>query len=103
MKQNYFFVLFFSLFSWIAKSQTCPSNVIVNNDLGVCGAVVNYNSPGGADVLILAADDDPNNITDVQQKLVATGQFSSVGVFDSSVATPTLALLQTYDVVLVWT
>ena len=28
---------------------TCPNNIVMSNDSGVCGAIVNYNTPVGAD------------------------------------------------------
>lgn len=41
--------------------------------------------------------------TDVEAKLMATGLIGSVGIFNTTLATPTLADLQQYDAILAWT
>ena len=55
-------------------------------------------------VLLVAADEAGKEAwaQDVQSKLLATGAFASVDIFDASSATPALSVLQGYDVVLVW-
>jgi len=53
-------------------------------------------------VLFLHSDASlPANVADVQNKLSATGLFSSVATFDGAAATPTLATLNQYDAVLI--
>ena len=42
-------------------------------------------------------------LTDVQNKLISTGQFASVGTFNTSFGTPTVAQLQSYGAVLAYT
>lgn len=55
-------------------------------------------------VAIIGAEATANSswVTDVQNKLISTGFFSSVDVFNGNTTTPTLAQLQTYRSVLVW-
>ena len=53
------------------------------------------------DVAVLGAD-NASGILDVQTKLIATGQFSSVSEINTSSITPTLAELQAFDAVLIW-
>ncbi|MEH6538425.1 MAG: HYR domain-containing protein, partial [Psychroserpens sp.] len=93
-----------------APTITCPGNITVNNTTGTCSAVVNFdvtatdNCDGyGPLNVLLAAAESVASLTDVQTKLVATGQFNSVDIFDTQLGTPTLAELQNYDVVFVWT
>ncbi|WP_437307033.1 hypothetical protein [Sorangium sp. So ce388] len=63
---------------------------------GVC-------TDGGADrVLVAGAPGDPSWNYDVQAQLNGTGAFSAVDVFNIQEATPTLADLQAYDAVLVY-
>ncbi|MHC4867976.1 MAG: DUF7901 domain-containing protein, partial [Planctomycetota bacterium] len=60
---------------------------------------------GGLDVVICGAPMDANWNTDVQAKLLATGQFGTVDIFDVGAitgSTPTLAQLQAYDAALVY-
>lgn len=52
-------------------------------------------------VALLGAD-DPSWVDDVRAKLLATGQFTSVDEVDVMFSTPTLAQLESYDSVLVW-
>src|SRR5690606_18330582 len=33
----------------VAPTITCPTDIVTNNDLGICGAVVNYTAPEGDD------------------------------------------------------
>lgn len=57
------------------------------------------------DVLICAAASSTltaGQFTDPQAKLQATGRFGTVDLFNASTATPTLAQLQAYDAVIVW-
>ena len=56
----------------------------------------------GIDVAICGAPSDPNWNYDVQAKLVATGQFSTVDIINVNSITPTLTQLQAYDAVLVY-
>jgi len=51
--------------------------------------------------LLLGAD-YANYYTDVQSKLMATGKFTAVDIFETRFGTPTLSQLQTYDAVLTW-
>ncbi|MHC4462656.1 MAG: M14 family zinc carboxypeptidase [Planctomycetota bacterium] len=55
-------------------------------------------SRGLPDVAICAAD-YYDRLTDIQAKLLGTGQFNSVSIIDSSAVTPTLAELQAFDAV----
>lgn len=56
-----------------------------------------------ASVLILGATGTPNGLADVQSKIAATGVVSgTVDVFNANAGTPTLALLKSYDAVLVF-
>ncbi|SFS00707.1 PEP-CTERM protein-sorting domain-containing protein [Mitsuaria sp. PDC51] len=56
-----------------------------------------------ASVLILGATGQPGGLTDVQSKIAATGVVSgTVDVFNANTGTPTLALLKSYDAVLVF-
>ncbi|MFA5508253.1 MAG: hypothetical protein WC423_22710, partial [Vulcanimicrobiota bacterium] len=56
---------------------------------------------GTISVALVHADSD-NYAADVQAKLTATGVFSVVDDIDAETSTPTLADLQDYDAVLVW-
>ncbi len=53
------------------------------------------------DVLLVAADYDAW-VPEVQAKLLGTGLFTTVDIFDAKLGTPTLVQLQAYDAVLVW-
>jgi hypothetical protein len=57
---------------------------------------------GGLDVVICGAPSVRAWNNDVQAKLQGTGQFNSVTIIDANLVTPTLAQLQTYDAVLVY-
>jgi gliding motility-associated-like protein len=85
----------------------CPADIIVNNDAGDCGAVVNYSTPGLPTLrpkVLLAVDDVVvANINDVQAKLLATGQFEVVDVVNLSSTIPTVDFLRDYDAILTWT
>ena len=54
------------------------------------------------DIALLKTELDPSHAADVQAKLNATGQFTSVTVIDTASVTPTLAQLQAFDAVLIW-
>jgi len=58
--------------------------------------------PEGLSVAICGAPSDPNWNTDVQTKLLATGQFKTVDIITVNTITPTLTQLQTYNSVLVY-
>jgi hypothetical protein len=64
-------------------------------------------APAAAQVDVLlcaAAGGGPSDcrFLDVQSKLMASGFFASVGIFDANAGTPTLPILAPYEVVLVW-
>ncbi|MDI6047746.1 HYR domain-containing protein [Flavobacterium yafengii] len=83
---------------------TCPENISVNNDSGVCTANVSIPSGGNTPPkILLVAADDQTWVADVQSKLIATGAFNSVDLFDATSGTPSTALLANYKAVLVWT
>lgn len=102
-------ISFFALSGEATPLVTCPADVVVSNDAGACGAVVNFDDPITAvdnvnsqiDVLLLGAD-WVDHVNDVQAKLTATGIFNAVDVFNIYTDTPNLATLQQYDAVLVW-
>src|SRR5947209_6599998 len=52
--------------------------------------------------IALVAADNVSWASEVQSKLVATGRFSQVDLIDGNSTTPTLAQLQAYKSVLVW-
>ena len=53
--------------------------------------------------VLIAAAASSTWVSEVQSKLVATGQFSSVQTYITSTGTPTLAYLQTFNAVMVFT
>ena len=53
-------------------------------------------------VALLGAESNPTFTADVQTKLLGTGQFTTVDILDVMTTTPTLAQLQAFDGVLVW-
>lgn len=55
------------------------------------------------DVAICAAAGTTANFNDVQAKLLGTGFFTTVDIINAQTVTPTLAQLQAYDSVIVWT
>ncbi len=55
------------------------------------------------DVLVCGAQPTQSWIDDVQNKLIATGSFTSVSTFNLYTGTPTLAYLQGFDAVLIFT
>ena len=42
-------------------------------------------------------------LSDIQSKLMATGSFASVDIMDADIAVPSLATLNMYDAILVYT
>ncbi len=83
-----------------AKTQTGGGRVMNARNPGA-QVIPNVVPSSGLKVLLLAAD-EPGLTSDVQAKLQATGRFSQVDVIDARSATPTLAQLQAYDSILVW-
>jgi PKD repeat protein len=79
-------------------------------DTGVKGASVperSFTVPAitpmaGPNVLLLNADDDNSYGSPIQAELLAYGDLGMVDLFDARYATPTLAELEAYDVVVVW-
>jgi hypothetical protein len=67
--------------------------------VGLAGSVYAQSKPK---VLLVAAESTLARRNDVVNKLTATGSFSTVDIFEANIATPTVANLQAYDVVLVW-
>jgi hypothetical protein len=64
-------------------------------------------APAAAQVdvlLVAAAGGGPSDcrFLDVQSKLMASGFFASVGIFDANASTPTLPQLSPYEALLVW-
>ncbi|OXA82004.1 hypothetical protein B0A65_01180, partial [Flavobacterium frigidimaris] len=82
---------------------TCPADITVPNDAGICGAVLNYTLPvvtaKKLDVLVLGGLYE----SDVRQKLLSTNQFNSVDAININNSTPDLSTLQKYDAVLLYT
>jgi subtilisin family serine protease len=64
-------------------------------------ANVRLGPAAGPSVLLLGADSEPW-VQDVQDKLLATGMIGSVAFADPGAVTPTLAELQAFDAVMVW-
>src|SRR5690606_7529415 len=56
---------------------SCPADITINADAGMCAANVNFSEE--LKVLVLAADDE-SWIYDVQNKLMATGAFDAVDI-----------------------
>jgi len=87
---------------------SCPENIVVENDPGEIGAVINIpihlgNPFASGDVNVLLVYADFNTYAqDVQTKLLATGKVTSVDLRNASGTVPTLAELEGYDAVLVW-
>jgi uncharacterized repeat protein (TIGR01451 family) len=59
--------------------------------------------PTAPDVLLLNADSDNDGTSPIQSMLQAFGDLGLVDLFDARSATPSLAQLQAYDVVVTWT
>jgi hypothetical protein len=68
----------------------------------VCAGGVCYNGSCNESVLIVGAPSTDSWNNDVQSKLVATAAFQKVDIWNAKVATPTLAQLQAYQAVLVY-
>ena len=112
MKKIYFFLLAM-IFSTLLFAQdcvddieppllSCPSDTIVDMDEGEMGAFVNI--PGitkKVDVILLFSDYTEYGL-DVQSKLIATGNFSTVDISNIAYSTPSLSELLNYDAVLIW-
>lgn len=62
----------------------------------------NFSIPRGPRVLLLEADYDETGTSDIQTALEGFGDISDVDMFDAENGTPTLSLLQSYDVVIAW-
>lgn len=80
-----------------------------SNDPKNCGACGNVCAKGvctngscGEAILIVGAPATDTWSNDVQSKLVATGAFQKVDIFNAKVSTPTLAALKAYTAVLVY-
>ncbi|MSP61794.1 MAG: hypothetical protein EXR72_15965 [Myxococcales bacterium] len=72
---------------------------------GGCGVVCNGACVNGAcrdKILIIGGSNEVGYYNDIQSKLVATAAFQAVDVFAANFATPTLATLQKYNAVLVY-
>lgn len=89
----------------------CEANLQTDaRNCGYCGnaCAANQSCTGGVcrlkdlRVLLVHAESASNQATDVQTKLQATGAFSVVDSFYAASDTPTVAKLQQYDSVLVW-
>ena len=66
-------------------------------------ASISYsNHPLSGPAVALVAADPPGFMEDVRAKLLATGRFSSVTLIEAYGVTPTLAELQAFDAVMVW-
>ena len=59
-------------------------------------------SKSNLNVAVLGAEGSPSYLVDVQNKLSATGKFSSVSYINVQITTPTLTELQAFDAILVW-
>ena len=112
MKKIYFFLLtmIFSTFLFAQDCVddieppllSCPADTVVDTDEGEMGAFVNI--PGitkKVDVILLFSDYTEYG-RDVQSKLIATGNFSTVDIYNIAFSTPSLSGLLNYDAVLIW-
>jgi VCBS repeat-containing protein len=63
--------------------------------------IENLSSSSGTKVLLVAAD-NATWVADVYSKLLETGLFAQIDIFNANAGTPTLAQLQQYDSVLTW-
>ena len=90
----------------------CETNTATDaKNCGACGKTCPVMQPtcvGGQctnakpQVLLVAAPGFPCDLPDVQHKLLATGAFDKVDTFDAGQSTPSLAVLQKYEAVLVY-
>ncbi|PBJ15847.1 gliding motility-associated C-terminal domain-containing protein [Flavobacterium sp. ACN6] len=82
---------------------TCPADITVPNDAGLCDAVVNYTLPVAItkklNVLVLGGTYE----SDVRQKLLSTNQFNTVDAININASTPDLVTLKKYDALLLYT
>lgn len=62
----------------------------------------NFSVPRGPKVLLLEADYDEDGSSDIQSALEAFGDLGEVDLYDAFYGTPSLELLQYYDVVITW-
>ena len=61
------------------------------------------NSKSNLSIGVLGAESSTSYLVDVQNKLISTGKFGSVTYINVGNVTPTLAELQAFDAVIVWT
>ncbi len=83
-------------------NDTLVDSLIIHN---TGGSPLYTEITGGGSAKIDAAlvySDYASYANDVQSKLMATGRFNTVALIDAQYSTPTLAQLQNYDAVLVW-
>ena len=76
-------------------------SVVTSNGLGSLTGFTYLNNVG-RNILVIAADNTAARYIDVESKLISTGLFSSVSVFDANATTPTLDTLIKYGAVLVY-
>ena len=76
-------------------------SVVTSDGLGSLAGFT-YLTNSGRNILVIAADNTSARYKDVQSKLISTGLFSSVSVFDANATTPTLDTLIKYGAVLVY-
>ena len=89
-----------SFTSTLATGDSSTHTLTLNNS-GNSDLDYNLFVTHGKSVLIIAGDYN-NRISDVQNKLVSTGRFSKVDVFNAVSGTPTLDYVRLYDAVLIW-
>ncbi len=65
--------------------------------------IVYSNSKSNLAIGVLGAESTTSYLADVQNKLISTGKFTSVTYINVSSVTPTLAELEAFDAVIVWT
>jgi hypothetical protein len=78
-----------SIVPFVACSVLLASSASAQTDVAICAAA--------------AASVGSCEFTDVQAKLMATGQFNTVDIINVATATPTLTQLQAYDALICWT
>lgn len=79
-----------------------PGFTIHNDGVATLGYQISIRYESGPTGLLDVAVCGTVNMTDVQAKLIGTGQFNSVGIINVGTRTPTLAELQAYDAVIVY-
>jgi len=94
--------------TWTFLDDNCPApgeDGVVEFVIGDCNLdPTDFQFPGyvtDIDVLIIHAN-AVENLGDVVAKLTAFGEFASVDTYDAQYSTPTLAELEGYETVLVW-